>query len=77
MLNVVVLGPNNPCQHPWLLHPVPECPNVLLLLWNHYVFQGEEDLINIQVKDILVKELSESMSAMLRYATYLICKGNA
>ena len=38
---------------------------VLPLLEDHYIFQGEEDLMKIKAKDILVNELSESMGPCL------------
>ena len=72
----IVQGPHDPCCYPCLLHPMPECPSVLPLLEDCYIFQSEEDLMKIKAKDLLVNKLSESMSTTLRHATYLISKGH-
>ena len=51
-----------------------EISQIPLLSAYSHDFQAEEDLIEIQTTDILVSELSEVMSATLRYVTYPIFK---
>ena len=75
VFHMIVQGTHDPQWHFHLLHPVPECPDVLPLLEDHYIFQGEEDIMKIKAKDILVNKLSESIGTLLSDATYSIFKG--
>ena len=75
--HLVIQSPHDPFYQPCFCHPVVECLDILVLLQHCHFLKGKEDLMNMKTKEILVDELSEHMSVLLRHVTYPIFKGHA
>ena len=70
LLCLIIQGPHDPHCHLHPLYPVVECLDVLSLLQDSNILQGEENLRKIKTQDILVIELS-------KLAAYLIFNRHA
>ena len=69
VLHPEIQGPDHPPLHSDPFGSVPEVPHPMLLFPHCYNLEGEENLTNIQIKDILASKLSKVMGAVLLHVT--------